>query len=99
MGRRMRGDKRGVNTNGPSASEAKGEGTLSFRRVGQQKSSSGGPTNGWSEDHAEGQDHFHQLIAERAYVLYERSGFQDGKDLEHWLEAERQVKAVRGLAA
>lgn len=48
---------------------------------------------------AEGQDHLHQQIAELAYVLYERSGFQDGNDLEHWLEAERKIKGVRDRAA
>lgn len=26
-----------------------------------------------------------------AYQLYCESGYQDGRDLEHWLEAERQV--------
>ena len=61
--------------------------------------SAAGPTNGRAEAQAEGQDHLHQRIAERAYILYERSGFQDGKDLEHWLEAEQQIKRVRGQAA
>jgi hypothetical protein len=69
------------------------------RQAGQRESSSVGPTSGWSEAHVEGQDCLHQQIAELAYVLYERSGFQQGKDLEHWLEAERQVKGVRGQAA
>ena len=60
---------------------------------------SDGSTNGRSEDWAEGCEPLDQRIAELAYILYERSGFQDGKDLEHWLEAERQVKAVRDQAA
>jgi hypothetical protein len=30
-------------------------------------------------------------IQQRAYWLYEASGFEHGHDLEHWLEAERQV--------
>ena len=34
-------------------------------------------------------------IAKVAYELYERDGKQDGKDREHWLEAERIVKAAR----
>jgi len=34
----------------------------------------------------------HQQIAVRAYLLYEQSGFQNGHEVEHWLEAERQVK-------
>jgi hypothetical protein len=34
-------------------------------------------------------------IAKVAYELYERDGKQNGKDREHWLEAERIVKARR----
>ena len=30
-------------------------------------------------------------IRQRAYGLYEASGCQDGHDVEHWLEAERQI--------
>jgi Protein of unknown function (DUF2934) len=30
-------------------------------------------------------------IQQRAYWLYETGGFEHGHDLEHWLEAERQV--------
>ena len=33
-------------------------------------------------------------IAERAFMLYEESGFRHGNDVEHWLEAERQVKTL-----
>jgi hypothetical protein len=31
-------------------------------------------------------------IARRAYELYERSGFQQGQDLDHWLTAERELQ-------
>ena len=31
-------------------------------------------------------------IQERAYGLFQSSGYQHGHALEHWLEAERQVK-------
>lgn len=34
----------------------------------------------------------HELIAQRAYALYEAGGYEQGKEVEHWLEAERQVK-------
>ena len=34
----------------------------------------------------------HDAIAARAYDLFVRSGFQHGRDVEFWLEAERQVK-------
>jgi hypothetical protein len=30
-------------------------------------------------------------ISERAFELYVQRGFQDGHDLEDWLEAERQI--------
>jgi len=30
-------------------------------------------------------------IQERAYWLFQAAGFEHGHDLEHWLEAERQV--------
>ena len=33
-----------------------------------------------------------QLIAQRAYELWEQNGRVEGRDLEHWLEAERLVK-------
>ena len=34
---------------------------------------------------------FHARISERAYVLFEERGRNDGQALEDWLEAERQV--------
>jgi hypothetical protein len=90
MARRMRGENRGLRVIGPSVPGSK---------AGQRESSSDGSTNGRSEDWAEGCELLDQRIAELAYILYERSGFQDGKDVEHWLEAERQIKAVRDQAA
>jgi hypothetical protein len=95
----MRSENRELKTIGPNGSGSKAGGSLGSRQAGQRESSSDGSTNGRSEDWAEGCEPLHQRIAELPYLLYERSGFQDGKDLEHWLEAERQVKAVRVLAA
>lgn len=34
----------------------------------------------------------HESIALRAHELYEQSGFQGGRELEFWLEAERELK-------
>ena len=99
MARRKHGHNREVKLNGPSASVAKTGGTFGPPRVGQRESSSVGTISVSVEDQREGLDPLHQLIAERAYLLYERSGFQDGHDLEHWLEAERQVKRIRDQAA
>ena len=31
-------------------------------------------------------------IAKKAYELYEESGRQDGRDVDHWLEAEKLLK-------
>ncbi len=36
----------------------------------------------------------HGRIAERAYQLYEQRGRQDGRALEDWLNAERQLTAA-----
>lgn len=36
----------------------------------------------------------HRKVAERAFLLYEERGFRHGNDLEHWFEAERQVKTL-----
>lgn len=35
-------------------------------------------------------------IAQRAYELYEQRGRQDGRDLEDWLNAERQLTGAGG---
>lgn len=46
------------------------------------------------ERSAEREERDPQLIAriqQRAYVLFEAGGFVHGHDLEHWLEAERQI--------
>lgn len=34
----------------------------------------------------------HRRIAERAFILYQESGYEHGNDLEHWFEAERDFK-------
>jgi hypothetical protein len=33
----------------------------------------------------------HESITKRAYELYQQEGCLDGRALDHWLEAERQV--------
>lgn len=32
-----------------------------------------------------------EKIQERAYLLWEKTGYPDGADWDHWFEAERQV--------
>jgi len=41
----------------------------------------------------------HRLIAEAAYRLAERRGFEPGHELEDWLAAEKQVTGVYGSQA
>ncbi|MFO0700604.1 MAG: DUF2934 domain-containing protein [Nitrospira sp.] len=99
MARQTSGEQREANTNGRRASVAKVGRTLGPRRASEREASSVGHANGRSEAQEEWHDQLHQQIAERAFFLYEQSGFQDGNDLEHWLEAERQIKGVRDQAA
>jgi nicotinamidase-related amidase len=53
-----------------------------------------GSINGELEETYNPEGDLHRRIAERAFLLYEESGFRHGNDLEHWLEAERQVKTL-----
>jgi len=44
------------------------------------------------------EDHLHQQIFRVAYDIYERNGQVEGRDLDHWLEAERIVKTLREIS-
>jgi len=44
------------------------------------------------------EDHLHQQIFRLAYDIYERNGRVEGRDLDHWLEAEKIVKALREIS-
>ena len=37
-------------------------------------------------------DQLSELIRERAYQLFEEGGRRPGRELENWLEAEREIK-------
>jgi hypothetical protein len=37
-------------------------------------------------------------IAARAYQIYEREGRADGRDMDHWLAAERELRQERSTA-
>jgi hypothetical protein len=37
----------------------------------------------------------HDRIAKKAYELYEQSGRIDGRDVEHWIEAEKIVLGAK----
>ena len=34
----------------------------------------------------------HDDIAKKAYEIYEQKGRPEGKDIEHWIEAEKMLK-------
>ena len=36
----------------------------------------------------------HEAIRERAYVIWEREGRPQGRELEHWLQAESELAKV-----
>jgi hypothetical protein len=38
-------------------------------------------------------------IRHRAYEIWQNSGHPDGHDLEHWLQAEVEIRAARSKAA
>ncbi len=40
----------------------------------------------------------HELIARRAYELFEKRGREEGHECEDWLEAERQMLVEGGLS-
>jgi replicative DNA helicase len=40
----------------------------------------------------------HQEIFRVAYDIYERNGQIEGRDLDHWLEAEKIVRTLRKIA-
>ncbi len=40
---------------------------------------------------ASAKESIHDKIAKKAYELYEQSGRIDGKDVEHWLQAEKMI--------
>jgi hypothetical protein len=37
----------------------------------------------------------HDEISERAHAIWEERGRPDGRELEHWLDAERQLRQER----
>ena len=40
----------------------------------------------------------HEKIAQRAYQLYEGGGCANGNDMDHWLEAEKEILKQRHVA-
>lgn len=42
-------------------------------------------------------DEFRELVAKNAYYRAEKRGFEDGYELEDWLEAEQEVSNQSGF--
>jgi hypothetical protein len=40
-----------------------------------------------------------EVIAARAYILWEQAGRPNGRDVEYWLQAENQLKQEQSFAA
>ena len=40
-------------------------------------------------------DEFREMVAKNAYYRAEKRGFEDGYELEDWLEAEQEIKSQR----
>ena len=79
--------------------DASPEDILPGERPESQQFPPGEPANSYvlaaDSANGSGQDSaVHHRIARRAFLLYEESGFRHGNDLEHWLEAERQVRTL-----
>ena len=60
--------------------------TEGIRDDGPMVLTSGGGSSGSSGS-------MNERIAQRAYQRYEERGREDGRDLEDWLEAEREVRS------
>lgn len=41
-------------------------------------------------------DEVREMVAKNAYYRAEKRGFEDGYELEDWLEAEQEISAQRG---
>ncbi|MEP6934650.1 MAG: DUF2934 domain-containing protein [Nitrospirota bacterium] len=82
-------EENGPGTAASSQADFQENKSLGFPHSQDWEPASRGAMRGEFEETQEG--HLHRRIAQRAFQLYEESGFRHGNDVEHWLEAERQV--------
>ena len=54
-----------------------------------------GGGNGNTSENSREQIFSSDEIAERAYQIFEREGRNDGRDMDHWLQAERELRMER----
>ena len=64
--------------------------------AGMAHAGPGSEKTGPAEQAARRAEVHHDRIAQRAYELYEQRGGQDGRALEDWLKAERQLVSAAG---
>ncbi len=93
----MHKNTRKMEDNDPGTAEAfnqavRPEESSDTRRLSDEATVSRGSMNGEGRDKQENDQR--SRIAERAFMLYEESGFRHGNDVEHWLEAERHVNTL-----
>ena len=87
---------------GTNKSQAGNEGMAmrSNEARGMQRSGEGNggglhATGGNGEIRAEDQVFSSDEIAQRAYQIFEREGRTDGRDMDHWLQAEQELRRER----
>ena len=78
----MQSETRTAQTPSPSADRGNGS---SGNGGSAESYGNGGSTNQFNSDE----------IAQRAYQIFEREGRMDGRDMEHWLQAERELRSER----
>lgn len=62
---------------------------------GMENTINAGGGNGFGSDDSARQIFSSDEIAERAYQIFEREGRMDGRDMDHWLQAERELRTER----
>ena len=72
-----------VNKPGKKPSAAKGKSTVKSKETAVKKPRKSPSTK---------EQQIQEEIAKKAYELYEQGGREEGKDVQHWLEAEKLLK-------
>jgi hypothetical protein len=70
--------------------------TTGQRTPATSRTSPAGEKTGRTAQATRGAAADHECIARRAYELYEQRGRQEGRALEDWLNAERQLVSASG---
>ena len=60
-----------------------------------QNAQTSGNGNGGAPESSDTEIFSSDEIAERAYQIFEREGRMNGRDMDHWLQAERELRMER----